>query len=355
MYVPLYVPVPFHVPAEIDDIVALGIHDHEKERKAEIAKLPQRPDQRPTGPHGSTDMYKTASAALPICNNEQFVAVKTKVLAWVRAAVHELAPRADGAPIKRFMYWNPKDKLSYGNMFLLRHGPELEEEIAWTGGREMFLAALAIKIRNTANNERSVQNGVVRRLWLSKANPDFTLCGKVLPGEVDMTVADDVEPPLVTEDIAKLLPSGPSTNTHTPHEALRVLINSPHMYKNGALYDKWAGALESGIIRGTVKSAAPHPISALITTAHEAHFRLEIYLSLSRRNHSHPTGIEEACIRRNLWRQMCSHVALDRKKNGAKAHTDRLARRARAGIVSLDPSDLPDEDDDDDMDEAVFA
>jgi hypothetical protein len=113
--------------------------------------------------------------------------------------------------------------------------------------------------------------------------------------------------------------------------------------------------LESGLIRGTVKTAAPQPISALITTAHEAHFRLEIYLSLSRRNYSHPTGIEEACIRRNLWRQMCSHVALDRKKNGAKAHTDRLARRARAGIVTLQPSDLPDEDDDDDMDEAMFA
>jgi hypothetical protein len=41
---------------------------------------------------------------------------------------------------------------------------------------------------------------------------------------------------------------------------------------------------------------------------------------------------------------MCSHVTLDRKKHGAKAHTDRLARRARAGIVTLDPSNLPDED-----------
>jgi hypothetical protein len=350
LYVPLYVPVPFHVPAEIDDICALAVHDHEKERKAEIAKLLQRPEQRPTGPHVSTDMYKTGSAALPICNNEQFVAVKTKVLAWVRVAVHELAPRADGASIKRFMYWNPKDRLSCGNMFLLRHGPELEEEIAWTGGREMFLAALAIKIRNTANNERSVQNGVVRRLWLSKANPEYTLCGNVLTGEVDMAAANDVEPPLVSVDIAKLLPTSP-----TPHEALRALINSPHMYKNGALYDKWAGGFESGMVRGTVKTAAPLPISALITIAHEAHFRLEIYLSLSRQNYSHATGIEESCIRRNLWRQMCSHVTLDRKKHGAKAHTDRLARRARAGIVTLDPSDLPDEDADDDMDEAMFA
>ena len=32
-----------------------------------------------------------------------------------------------------------------------------------------------------------------------------------------------------------------------------------------------------------------------------------------------------------------------------------VARRARAGIVTLDPSDLPDEDADDDMDEAMFA
>jgi len=38
-----------------------------------------------------------------------------------------------------------------------------------------------------------------------------------------------------------------------------------------------------------------------------------------------------------------------------KAHTDRLARRARAGIVAVGPSDLPDEDADDDMDEAMFA
>ena len=76
--------------------------------------------------------------------------------------------------------------------------------------------------------------------------------------------------------------------------ALRKLIFSNEMYLNYALYAKWTIGLESGKIKG-IKVRGPAPVTSLITAAHEAHIRLELWLALSTRNYRHTPGVLFMC------------------------------------------------------------
>ena len=82
--------------------------------------------------------------------------------------------------------------------------------------------------------------------------------------------------------------------------ASRNLIFSDTMCTNPVLHQKFLMGLESGHIRG-LKKRNPAPISEIITIAHEAHIRLELWLALSTRNYRHTAGMPDN---------------VDRKKNG---------------------------------------
>jgi hypothetical protein len=157
----------------------------------------------------------------------------------------------------------------------------------------------------------------------------------------------------VEPGILKDLPDDPDLN---PTDRVRKVVLSANMYKIPALYDRWTEGFESGLIRGTrLRVNMPTPIPKLLTAAHEAHFRCEVYLCLSRRGYNHPTGQEEACVRKKLWKKMCALVAADRKNNAAAAHTDRLARRHAAGLKNTD-DDVADVDSSgDEMGESLFT
>jgi|TARA_B110000971_G_scaffold204873_1_gene226784 hypothetical protein len=157
----------------------------------------------------------------------------------------------------------------------------------------------------------------------------------------------------VEPDILKDLPEDPDLS---PTERVRKAILSADMYTFPGLYDRWTEGFESGLIRGTrMRVNMPTPIPQLLTAAHEAHFRCEVYLCLSRRGYSHPTGQEEAGVRKKLWKKMCALVASDRKNNAVAAHTDRLARRHAAGLKDTNKAPADVDSSDDEMDESLFT
>ena len=95
------------------------------------------------------------------------------------------------------------------------------------------------------------------------------------------------------EEVPELTPD--LQNTIADVSALRKVIFSNKMYLNSALYSKWTSGLESGKIRGT-KVRGPAPFTSLITAAHEAHIRLELWLAMSTRNYRHTPGVFVLCI-----------------------------------------------------------
>jgi hypothetical protein len=71
---------------------------------------------------------------------------------------------------------------------------------------------------------------------------------------------------------------------------LRNAIASPSMYTHPALFDLFCAGLESGRLRST-KKMDMSPIEQVITVAHEAHFRLELWYSRRGLNYnSHDTS-----------------------------------------------------------------
>ena len=91
-----------------------------------------------------------------------------------------MTPPVQGTAAKsRFMYWNPKEMRSCIDMFLDRHADDLQDELASFRTPDVFALKYSRDVRTTANNERSVQATTVRRVFLSKMNQEYQLCGKV--------------------------------------------------------------------------------------------------------------------------------------------------------------------------------
>ena len=193
-------------------------------------------------------------------------------------------------------------------MLIARCADSLAAEIEECGGQEKLASAFSKAIRETTHNERSAASTAFKKTFLSKHNAEFMWCSKVLKGETNMF--DEAEQP----EIAMAL-----QDTVEDVAALRNLIFSDAMYKNPVLYQKFVMGLESGHIRG-LKKRNPAPISEIITIAHEAHIRLELWLALSTRNYRHTPGIPDNVDRKKKWLKMAALVMEDRKKNGKDAH-----------------------------------
>ena len=206
------------------------------------------------------------------------------------------------------MYWNPKKKTALEEMLIARYADNLAAEIEEYGGEAKLASTFSKAIRETTHNERSAASTAFKKTFLSKHNAEYMLCSKVLKGETNMF--DEAETPQISE---------PLKATVKDVAALRNLIFSDKMYTNPVLYHKFLAGLESGHIRG-LKKRNPAPITEVITTAHEAHIRLELWLALSCRNYRHTPGIPDNVDRKKKWLKMATMVYEDREKNGKAAH-----------------------------------
>ena len=196
------------------------------------------------------------------------------------------------------------------------------------------------RVKKIANNERSIQSQTLRTIFLSHRNPETQLVARIQPGEYKVNDDDDV--PLVTPDIQA---SGVKEVGD-----LRKLLISNELYTNQKVYNKWAEGMESGKLRST-KFVDPRTISKSITIAHEAHFRLDLFLTLQKRGYRHGPGPLEAKSRKKMWNKLLRKVYEDRQNNEASAHDKRMKALYPNGIPTADNDE---DDSDEEFDAALY-
>ena len=99
---------------------------------------------------------------------------------------------------------------------------------------------------------------------------------------------------------------------------LRKTLFSPRMYAYPKLFDLFCAGLESGRLRGT-KQMSISPIELLITVAHEAHFRLELWYALSLTRYRHTISKTYVSERFEKHAEFSKFVAQDRRATGTAA------------------------------------
>jgi hypothetical protein len=123
----------------------------------------------------------------------------------------------------------------------------------------------------------------------------------VLEGEIDTMHLDS--PPRLHKNLRHL----------ESIEALRDLLVSPKMYQDKILFDLFCTGLESGNFRQTKKRPFK-PLDLLITKAHEAHFRVELYFALSQKCYRHINSPALYAARIALFNQVIKSVREGRDK-----------------------------------------
>jgi hypothetical protein len=96
------------------------------------------------------------------------------------------------------------------------------------------------------------------------------------------------------------------------------------------MYNLLCCGLESGKTKNG-KKQSPSSLRYLITVAHEAHLRLELYLALKRQRYGKNPKKDDQQTRIKMWEQLCEIVYNDRSCN---AETAELARLQGHGVVN---------------------
>ena len=181
-----------------------------------------------------------------------------------------------------------------------RYETDLKGMIERYGGIELLAQHFAEEIKQSANNERSVQCNQIKRCWLSKINPEFRLVENILETELD---ADPDTPSRLSANLKGTVESV---------KDLQKLIASPKLYSNFVLYDLLCGGLESGYFRGSYLRSYSN-IAKLITPAHEAHVRTELLFALSKKSFRHNSFKKGNKQRVKQFKEICVSVAEGRK------------------------------------------
>ena len=121
---------------------------------------------------------------------------------------------------------------------------------------------------------------------------------------------------------------------HTQYPArVTTLLRSAAMYRNSVVFTLFCQGLESGELKHS-KRLQPATISSLITIAHEAHFRLELWYTLSKVNFSHTSKVTHIAKRKENFLLFCKLVKKDRLDNEAAAFVQRLESENLDGEVA---------------------
>jgi hypothetical protein len=246
----------------------------------------------------------------------------------VRDAIYDIRPHPERPRVKPYMYWHPDKKKACVKM-LLKRSLALQALAAKETSEKAFFAKYATHCTGASNNERSMQKRQLKQLFLNN-NSEYALVSDYIVGSVSPTT-DDKE-----MGVSKHL-----TPEFETVQDLRKAICSPKMYTYPLLFDIFCAGLESGKLRST----KPMPVSRIeqiITVAHEAHFRLELWFSLRGGNYSHDSSKQNINERRAKFGEFCRCVTQDRHDNADKAFDNRHA----AGPQTDNDSDSDDESDD---------
>jgi hypothetical protein len=244
-------------------------------------------------------------------------------------ATHDIVPVMNGPKPRPFMYW-PRHKDYLCTMMLIKRYPNLCE-MAEThyGSVQLMAKKWAVAVRTKANNERAIQIRYLKMIWLSNKSK-FALALNALDTELEVDNAREITPSLSVQ----------ASGINSIAE-LRDLLKSSEMYNNAPVFNLFCLGLESGMLK-MARTMQPARIEKLIITiAHEAHFRLELWLALSKQGFRHKTTGAWTDKRKEYWDEFCQLVAKDRKDNSDTACNNRL------GEMHEDNAQSSEEDDDD--------
>jgi hypothetical protein len=196
------------------------------------------------------------------------------------------------------------------------------------GTVKAMAAKWGVSVRGIANIKRAEQTRFFKAVWLSNKSP-FSLVTNVISTDLDKKQAD-------MKVSAALVESGLTTV-----EDVRDCLKSEDMYLNPALYNLLCCGLESGKLKNG-KKQGPSTLRCLITVAHEAHIRLELYLALKRQRYHKNSNATKSAARKLQWEALCETVFKDRLENAEAAE---LARREGHGLgnAALDEVDSDEE------------
>ena len=222
-----------------------------------------------------------------------------------------------------------------------RHLHKLQDIINRYGGERSCEMFFGKALRNLANNERAIQTRQIKHTFLSKQNPEYRLAENILETELDL---DTFTPSRLHNNMAHI----------DSIDDLRELLMSPKMYQDQTLFDIFCLGLESGNFRQNKKRPFT-PLDQLITKAHEAHFRVELYLALSKKSFRHHNTLSASQERIRLFNHSITVVREGRDKylkkavdNRMKARTERQVDECeRLGDLDVEDDELVDIEEDD--------
>ena len=183
-----------------------------------------------------------------------------------------------------------------------------------------------MQVRTMHTNERATQVRLLRQLFFSPIGfPEWCLAKNVIPFENEHGAA--VATSNGTNLSIRLTRMwAESINTV---EKLQALLMSSQLYRNPVAYEALSAGFESGHMRQTTY-IEPQPLSKTLTTAAEAHFRMELYYCLSRPCFSHQKSQASYDSRMNMWHEMIPKVFKDRADNEDAAWELRVENLNRA-------------------------
>ncbi len=232
-------------------------------------------------------------------HDQQFVSDLARMECWLRTAIHDFVTNT--LYKQTVMYWPLQSTTAVASQLFKRHKEDLHEFVERYGSERAVLELFGPGLRMCGNYERAVQTTQLRRTFLSKQNPDTRMAENVLEGEIDTMHLDS--PPRLHKNLRHL----------ESIEALRDLLVSPKMYQDKILFDLFCTGLESGNFRQTKKRPFK-PLDLLITKAHEAHFRVEVYFALSQKCYRHINSPALYAARIALFNQVIKSVREGRDK-----------------------------------------
>ena len=197
------------------------------------------------------------------------------------------------------------------------------------GTVKRMAAFWAADIGCRCNNIRSAQIRSFKKIWLTCGAPNAIV--------VNVTKSDLKKKDRPMKVVEAVVQSGLPTV-----EDVRACLKSANMYLNPVVYDLLCSGIESGKLKNYPKAKQPSTLSRLVTIAHEAHIRLELFFSLEEQKFSHDPSTAHGGKRIRMWRKLLLRVKSDREKNGEQAE---LKRRACAPS-SYDVNVGDDSDDD---------
>ena len=178
--------------------------------------------------------------------------------------------------------------------------------------------------------KRSDAVTIFRRIWLKNASP-FALVNNISVTDTRKETREmGVKQALVDTGV-------------TTVEAVRDLIRSGNMYQNPAMYSLICGGVESGKFKQNPRRD-PATISDLLTVAHEAAIRSELWFGLEKPGYRHDPSLDHGRLRLEEWKFFCELVYEDR------THNEKNATQARFGAV---PGTAGSDDDDSDDGETI--